>query len=173
MDRADMRRTITRLSHEILEKNKGPEGIVLLGIATRGRFLAERIRERIRGIEGVDLPIGVIDPTLYRDDISRVKRQPPLKEMKVPLPIDDKKVILIDDVLYTGRTVRAAMDAVMDFGRPRVIQLAVLIDRGHRELPIRADFVGKNIPTSQREEVKVLLEEYDGVDEVVVRERKG
>ncbi len=172
MDESDIRRTVTRLAHEILERNKGPEGLVLLGIATRGRFLAQRIRDRIREIDGIDLPIGVIDPTLYRDDISKAKRQPPLKEMDIPMPIEDRKVILIDDVLYTGRTVRAAMDAVMDFGRPRLIQLAVLVDRGHRELPIRPDFVGKNIPTSQGEEVQVLLTECDGVDRVVVRGRE-
>ncbi len=171
MDGRDIERTLTRLSHEILERNKGAEDLVLLGIATRGRFLAMRIRDKIKEIEGIEVPFGVIDPTLYRDDIGRTTTQPPLKEMEIPLPIDDKKVILVDDVLYTGRTVRAAMDALMDFGRPKLIQLAVLIDRGHRELPIRPDFVGKNIPTSLSEEVRVHLKECDGVDEVVLKER--
>lgn len=168
LNEGDIRRTLARLAHEILERNKGVEDLIILGIPTRGRFLAERIKEEILKIEGVEVPTGSVDATLYRDDITRISKQPPLKEMSIPLPIDDKKIILIDDVLFTGRTIRAAMDVVMDFGRPRLIQLAVLIDRGHRELPIKADFVGKNIPTSRDEEIKVCLKECDGVDKVVI-----
>lgn len=164
----DIRRTLTRLAHEILERNKGAEGLIILGIPTRGRFLAERMRGEIYKIEGMEVPTGSVDATLYRDDIARINKQPPLKEMDIPLPIDDKKIILVDDVLFTGRTIRAAMDVVMDFGRPKAIQLAVLIDRGHRELPIKADFVGKNIPTSMYEDIQVYLEECDGVDKVVI-----
>ncbi len=170
LNERDVKRTITRLSHEIIEKNKGTDGIILLGIPTRGRFLAKRVRDCIMEIEGVKVPTGAIDATLYRDDISRKDEQPPLKEMDIPENIDDKKIILFDDVLFTGRTIRAAMDVIMDFGRPMFIQLAVLVDRGHRELPIKADFIGKNLPTSLKEEVKVSLKECDGKDEVVIRE---
>jgi pyrimidine operon attenuation protein/uracil phosphoribosyltransferase len=170
MSEDDMRRAISRLSHEILERNGGPDGIVICGIRTRGQFLAERIVEKIREIEGVRVPQGILDITLYRDDLQTIAKQPVVRSTQIPISIVDKHVILVDDVLYTGRTVRAAMDEVIDFGRPRTIQLAVLVDRGHREFPIRADYVGKNVPTSQTEIVKVLFLEVDGKDSVVVCE---
>ncbi|MEZ5064364.1 MAG: bifunctional pyr operon transcriptional regulator/uracil phosphoribosyltransferase PyrR [bacterium] len=170
MSSDDMRRAISRLSHEILERNGGPHGIVICGIRTRGQFLAERIVRKVKEIEGVQPPLGILDITLYRDDLQTVAKQPVVRSTEIPVSIVDKHVILVDDVLYTGRTIRAAMDEVIDFGRPRTIQLAVLIDRGHREFPIRADFVGKNVPTAQNEVVKVQFEEVDGADSVVVCE---
>lgn len=166
----EMRRAIQRISHEIVERNHGVEGIALIGIRRRGLPLAERIRENIRSFEGAEVPLGALDITLYRDDLQKVAQQPVVRTTEIPFPVDDKVIVLVDDVLYTGRTVRAALDAVMDFGRPRVIQLAVLVDRGHRELPIRADYVGKNVPTSRREVVKVKLREEDGVDGVSIDE---
>ena len=170
MSEDDMRRAISRLSHEILERNGGPDGILICGIRTRGQFLAERIVAKIREIEGVKVPQGILDITLYRDDLQTIAKQPVIRSTQIPISLVDKHVILVDDVLYTGRTIRAAMDEVIDFGRPRTIQLAVLVDRGHREFPIRADYVGKNVPTSQTEIVKVQFLEVDGKDSVVVCE---
>jgi len=158
LDGKGVERVLSRLTHEIIEKNKGAGQIVLVGIASGGIPLSQVIRRKIQVIEGVDVPTGFVDITLYRDDLSRAGYQARMKRMEVPFSIDDKKVILVDDVLYTGRTIRAAMDALIDFGRPRNIQLAVLIDRGHRELPIRADFVGRNVPTSRSETVLVRVE---------------
>lgn len=173
MSEDDMRRAISRLSHEILERNGGPDGIVICGIRTRGQFLAERIVRKIEEIEEVRPPLGVLDITLYRDDLQTIAKQPVVRSTQIPTSIVDRNVILVDDVLYTGRTIRAAMDEVIDFGRPRTIQLAVLVDRGHREFPIRADYVGKNVPTSQTEVVKVQFTEADGKDSVVVCELGG
>jgi pyrimidine operon attenuation protein/uracil phosphoribosyltransferase len=160
LDEAAIRRALTRIAHEILERNKGVEDCLLVGIKTRGIYLARRLSERIQQIEGRSVPIGELDITLYRDDLTEKHPQPEVKETQVP-DINGKKVILVDDVLYTGRTVRAAMDALIDLGRPQMIQLAVLIDRGHRELPIRPDYVGKNVPTSKKEVVSVTLAEVD------------
>jgi pyrimidine operon attenuation protein/uracil phosphoribosyltransferase len=168
----DMRRAITRLSHEILERNGGPSGLVIVGIRTRGQFMAERIVRKIEEIEGVLLPLGILDITLYRDDLQTAAKQPVVRSTEIPVSISDQHVILVDDVLYTGRTVRAAMDAIIDFGRPKTIQLAVLVDRGHREFPIRADYVGKNVPTAPHEAVRVRFEEVDDRDAVVVCEWK-
>lgn len=167
IDDKGIERALARIAHEIIERNKGTEGLVILGIPTRGYHLALRLQKKIEEIEGVRLPAGAVDATLYRDDLGIKKDQPSLKKMDLP-PIDGKKAVMVDDVLFTGRTIRAAMNALMDFGRPVAIQLAVLVDRGHRELPIKADYVGKNIPTSRKEGVKVHLAETDGVDEVVV-----
>lgn len=158
MDGKGVDRVLSRLTHEIIEKNKGAGQIVLVGIASGGIPLSQVIRGKIQVIEGVDVPTGFVDITLYRDDLSRAGYQARMKRTEIPFSIDDKKVILVDDVLYTGRTIRAAMDALIDFGRPRNIQLAVLIDRGHRELPIRADYVGRNVPTSRSETVLVQVE---------------
>jgi len=171
MDADGMRRAITRIAHEIVEKNKGTEDLVLIGIRRRGVPLAERIAGAIAEFEGVKLPLGVLDITLYRDDLTTIAGQPVVHETTVPVSVQGKRVILVDDVLFTGRTARAALDATIDLGRPQRIQLAVLIDRGHRELPIRADYVGKNVPTSWRENVAVRLREIDGVEEVVLLDR--
>ncbi|MFI5396051.1 MAG: bifunctional pyr operon transcriptional regulator/uracil phosphoribosyltransferase PyrR [Candidatus Binatia bacterium] len=168
MDAVAIERALTRVAHEVLEHNKGTEGLVLVGIRSRGVYIAERLRDRIRTIESVDVPAGIIDITLYRDDLSRSKQRPEVKGTQIPFALDDTRVILVDDVLYTGRTIRAALDALMDFGRPLSVQLVVLIDRGHRELPIRADYVGKNLPTAVTESVHVRLKESDGRDEVVI-----
>lgn len=173
MDEDGIRRAISRISHEIVEKNKGTENLVLVGIRTRGVPLAERIQNKILEFENVKIPLGLLDITLYRDDLSTIDVQPVLHETKVPFSIEGKIVILIDDVLFTGRTARAALDALIDLGRPHKIQLAVLIDRGHRELPIRADYVGKNVPTSSREIISVCLEEIDDHEEVLLLERKA
>lgn len=170
MDKESIRRTITRISHEILEKNKGVENLCLIGIRTRGAVLAERLKECIQQIEGHTLTLGVLDITLYRDDLTMVDVQPIVHETLIDFNISGKRVILVDDVLFTGRTIRAALDALTDLGRPSQIQLAVLIDRGHRELPIRADYVGKNIPTSIEHNVKVVLQESDGQEDQVVLE---
>ena len=158
LDAKGMERVLSRLTHEILEKNKGAEDIVLVGIMTGGVPLSKFIKEKVQAIEGVDVPSGYVDITLYRDDLSRAGYQPRLKRTEIPFSIDEKKVILGDDVLFTGRTIRAAMDALIDFGRPKNIQLAVLVDRGHRELPIRADYVGRNVPTSRNETVDVMVQ---------------
>jgi len=158
LDGKGVERVLSRLTHEIIEKNKGAGQIVLVGIASGGIPLSQVIRGKIQVIEGVDVPTGFVDISLYRDDLARAGYQVRMKRTEIPFSIDDKKVILVDDVLYTGRTIRAAMDALIDFGRPRNIQLAVLIDRGHRELPIRADFVGRNVPTSRSETVVVRVE---------------
>ena len=166
LDGDEIARALTRVAHEIVERAKGAHDVVLLGIPSRGVPLARRLAERIRGIEGSDVPVGSLDITLYRDDL---RRAPARALMPTEIPsggIDDKVVVLVDDVLYSGRTIRAALDAMNDIGRPRMVQLAVLVDRGHRELPIRPDYVGKNIPTSHTEKVHVLLDELDGVDAV-------
>jgi len=161
MDGSAVERAVTRIAHEILEANQGAEHIALAGIVTRGAALAERLASRIREIEGTEVPVGVIDISFYRDDVA-LRLQPEVHRTDLPFDVENLTIVLVDDVLYTGRTIRSAMDAVMDYGRPKTIQLAVLVDRGHRELPIRADFVGRNVPTSGRERVKVLLEEVDG-----------
>lgn len=171
MDEQAIRRAIIRVAHEIIEKNKGISDVILVGIRTRGLPLAERLAAEIEKIEGKKIPVGVLDITLYRDDLSTLAYQPVVHGTKIPAGINGKKIILVDDVLYTGRTVRAALDAVIDLGRPQSIQLAVLIDRGHRELPIRADYVGKNVPTSGREIVSVQLNSIDGAERVVIKER--
>jgi pyrimidine operon attenuation protein/uracil phosphoribosyltransferase len=170
MDEADVRRALTRISHEILERDKGAEGVVLVGIADRGDDLARRIAAEVERIEGARIPVGVLDITFYRDDIGLKAEAPEVHETAIPFDVSGKVVVLVDDVLYTGRTIRAAMDALMDFGRPKKIQLAVLVDRGHRELPIRADYVGKNVPTHRADDVRVKIVEVDGEDAVVVEE---
>jgi len=171
MDAETIRRALTRIAHEIVEKNKGVTGLVLIGIRTRGVPLAERIARKIAVIEGAVPPVGFVDITMYRDDLSSFEEQPFSAGTKINYPLTGSKVILVDDVLYTGRTIRAAMDALMDLGRPQSIQLAVLVDRGHRELPIRADYVGKNVPTSSLESIAVILEEVDHEpDEVLIME---
>jgi pyrimidine operon attenuation protein / uracil phosphoribosyltransferase len=169
-DAEGIRRMLTRIAHEIVERNKGPEEIVLVGIRRRGVPLARRLADLIREIEGTRVPLGILDITLYRDDLQLVAVQPVVRTTEIPVDIDGKIVVLVDDVLYTGRTVRSALNALIDFGRPAAIQLAVLTDRGHRELPIRADFVGKNVPTSKREIIAVCLTEEDGMEEVQIRE---
>lgn len=173
LDERAMGRALTRVAHEIVEKNKGGDDLLLVGIKTRGVPIAKRLHEKIKQIEDVDVPIGELDITLYRDDLEKATADsdPELRGSDIPVDLANKKVILVDDVLYTGRTVRAAMDAVMDIGRPASIQLAVLVDRGHRELPIRADYIGKNIPTSEREIIVVKLDEIDGLDEVAIYEK--
>jgi pyrimidine operon attenuation protein/uracil phosphoribosyltransferase len=173
LDGPGMARAITRIAHEIVERNKGVEEVVLIGLRSRGVELAQRIAARLEEIEGVKVPVGALDITLYRDDFGRAATQPLLRRTEIPFGIDDKKVVLVDDVLFTGRTTRAALDGLMDLGRPRLVQLAVLVDRGHRELPIRADYVGKNLPTSHQEAVQVLMVEEDGVDKVVIYEATG
>lgn len=170
MDSDVIDRCLTRIAYEILEKNKGMDNLALVGIRTCGIFLAERLQKKISAIEGRKVPLGVLDITLYRDDIAKTKNKAPLGKTNIPFDLTDKKVVLVDDVLFTGRTIRAAMDALIDFGRPKMIQLAVLIDRGHRELPIRADYVGKNLPSSLWEAVSVNLLEKNGKDEVVIEE---
>ena len=161
-------RAVTRIAHEIVERNKGVEEVVLIGLRSRGVELAQRISRRLEEIEGRKVPVGALDITLYRDDFGKAATQPLLRRTEIPFSIDDKKVVLVDDVLFTGRTTRAALDGLMDLGRPRLVQLAVLVDRGHRELPIRADYVGKNLPTSTAERVRVLLSEIDGADAVLI-----
>jgi len=170
IDADGLRRIVTRIAHEIVERNKGVEDLVLVGIRRRGVPLATRMADKIREFEGKAPIEGSLDITLYRDDLSTVSHQPVVGGSEIPVDINNKVVVLVDDVLFTGRTVRAAMDALIDFGRPRAIQLAVVIDRGHRELPIRADFVGKNVPTSKKEVIGVKLAEVDGVDSVVIKE---
>lgn len=169
MDKIAVHRVLTRIAHEIVERNKGPQNLVLVGIRRRGIHLAKRLAQKIKQIEGVNLPLGALDITFYRDDIG-IHSQPKVSVTEISFDVTGKDLILVDDVLYTGRTIRAAMDAIMDFGRPASIQLAVMVDRGHRELPIRPDFVGKNIPTSKRERVQVNLKEEDGLDSVVIGE---
>jgi pyrimidine operon attenuation protein/uracil phosphoribosyltransferase len=170
MDADAMRRAMTRIAHEIIEKNKGTAELALIGVRRRGVPLAERLAKRIFEIEGVNIPTGVLDITLYRDDLTTLAYQPVLHKTEVPFDITNKKIILVDDVLYTGRTARAALDAIIDLGRPEFIQLAVLVDRGHRELPIRADYVGKNVPSSKKEVVAVNVMELDGEDRVIIKE---
>lgn len=166
MDSDAMRRALVRISHEIVEKNKGVNNVVLVGIRTRGVPLAQRLCKQIAQIEGVTLPVGSLDITLYRDDLSTLAYNPVIKETDIDFDLNGKTVILVDDVLFTGRTIRSALDALIDMGRPKAIQLAVMVDRGHKELPIRADFVGKNVPTSTSESVDVVFVEIDGRDEV-------
>lgn len=170
MDDMGMKRALTRIAHEIIEKNKGVQDVAVVGIRRRGGPLAQRLAERIGEIEDVVVPVGILDITLYRDDLTTLSTQPMVHRTEVDFDINGKVIILVDDVLYTGRTVRAAMDALIDLGRPRRIQLAVLVDRGHRELPIKADYIGKNVPTSAQEIVSVLVEEIDGIDKVVIQE---
>jgi pyrimidine operon attenuation protein/uracil phosphoribosyltransferase len=170
MDADRMARALTRMAHEILERNRGLDEIALVGIRTRGVPLARRISRSLHDINGDDVPTGALDITLYRDDLMRhpVGPQPLVRRTEIPFSIDDRKILLVDDVLYTGRTIRAALDALIDFGRPQAIQLVVLVDRGHRELPIKADYVGKNLPTSLKQSVQVHLQEIDGKDEVLI-----
>ncbi|GLI50334.1 bifunctional protein PyrR [Tepidanaerobacter syntrophicus] len=170
MDEKAIDRTLIRISHEIIEKNKGVEDLALVGIRRRGVPLARRLAKYISSIEGVDVPVGILDITLYRDDLSSLTLQPVVRKTEINFNIADKNIILVDDVIYTGRTIRAALDALADLGRAKSIQLAVLIDRGHRELPIRPDYVGKNVPTSNDEIVEVRLEEIDGENSVVILE---
>ncbi|HHY91277.1 MAG TPA: bifunctional pyr operon transcriptional regulator/uracil phosphoribosyltransferase PyrR [Clostridiales bacterium] len=170
MDEQGIKRAITRISHEIIERNKGVKDVVLVGVKTRGVPFAQRLAKKIEEIEQARLEVGSLDITLYRDDLSKLNDNPIVNDTDISFDIHDKIVVLVDDVLYTGRTVRAAMDAIMDIGRPRAIQLAILIDRGHRELPIRADFVGKNVPTSKKEIVCVCFKETDQVDQVIINE---
>jgi pyrimidine operon attenuation protein/uracil phosphoribosyltransferase len=171
MDADRMARALTRIAHEILERNRGTSELALIGIRRRGVPLARRLAASLQQIVGADVPTGALDITLYRDDLMRqpVGPQPVVRRTEIPFSIDDRRILLVDDVLYTGRTIRAALDALIDYGRPRAIQLIVLIDRGHRELPIKADYVGKNIPTAPAESVQVRLAEIDGSDEVVVQ----
>jgi pyrimidine operon attenuation protein/uracil phosphoribosyltransferase len=164
----EVRRAVIRISHEVVEKHAGTEGLVLVGIQRRGVPLAHRLAVAIAEHEGADIPVGALDITFYRDDLSMIAQQPLVKGTAIPFDLNGRTVVLVDDVLYTGRTIRAAMDALVDFGRPRAIRLAVLVDRGHRELPIRADHVGKNVPTSREEQVHVSLEEIDGEDAVTI-----
>jgi len=171
MDADRMSRSLTRIAHEIVERNRAIEELALVGIRERGVPLARRIAKRLHEITGQDVPTGALDITLYRDDLMRhaVGPQPLVRSTDILFDIDDRLILLVDDVLFTGRTIRAALDALIDFGRPKAIQLAVLVDRGHRELPIKADYVGKNVPTSRRESVQVRLEEVDGHDDVLIQ----
>ena len=164
----DIRRTLTRIAHETIERNRAIEQLILVGMRTRGVPLAKRLAANIEGFAGLRIPVGALDITPYRDDLASLNRQPVVNRTDIPGNIDGKAIILVDDVLYTGRSTRAAMDALIDLGRPRSIQLAVLVDRGHRELPIRTDYVGKNIPSSKDEEIRVQLVETDGIDEVTI-----
>lgn len=170
LDQEGIRRSLTRIAHEIIERNKGTADLALVGIRRRGVPLAERLAERIMDIEGHRVPVGILDITLYRDDLSTLAHQPLVRSTEISFQVEGKIVVLVDDVIYTGRTIRAALGALIDLGRPKVIQLAVLIDRGHRELPIRADYVGKNVPTSKKEEISVRLQELDGEERVVILE---
>jgi len=171
MDEDEVRRAVTRIAHEIVERNKGASDTVLIGIAARGDDLARRLAAEIERIDGTAVPVGALDITFYRDDIGMRAEAPEVHETRIDFDINARTVVLVDDVLFTGRTIRSALDALVDFGRPTAIQLAVLVDRGHRELPIRADFVGKNVPTRKDEDVRVALREVDGQDAVLVEER--
>lgn len=168
MDADQMRRAIVRISHEIIEKNEGIDNVVLVGIRTRGVPLAERLAQAIESIENTKLQTGSLDITLYRDDLSSLAYNPIVHDTEIDFDLNGKTIVLVDDVLYTGRTIRAALDAIIDMGRPKAIQLAVMVDRGHRELPIRADYVGKNVPTSRKEAIEVMLTEMGEADEVVI-----
>ena len=168
MSPQDMRRALVRVAHEIVERNKGAKDIVLVGMQTRGVPLAKRLATTIQDLEEISIPVGSLDISLYRDDLSSLSLKPTVHRTDIPVDISDKQVVLVDDVFYTGRSIRAAMDALIDLGRPQSIQLAVLVDRGHRELPIRADYVGKNIPTAKNEEIKVYVKEVDGEDKVAI-----
>ncbi len=171
LDAEGIHRAIVRIAHEILERNQGTNNLVFVGIRTRGVFLAERLQKQIRSIEHAEIPLGTLDITLYRDDLGEVGPRAAVRETELPCDVTEKIIVLVDDVLYTGRTIRAALDALIDFGRPRAIQLAVLIDRGHREFPIKADYVGKNIPTAREQEVILHLAEKDGRDEAILVEK--
>ena len=173
MTSEDIRRALIRIAHEILEQNKAIEHLILIGMHTRGVPLAKRLADNIRDFEKLAIPVGALDISLYRDDLFSLNLQPPTPRTDIPYSIDGKAVVLVDDVLYTGRSTRAAMDALIDLGRPTSIQLAVLIDRGHREMPIRADYVGKNIPSARHEEIQVRLVETDGIDEVAIVGKKA
>lgn len=173
MDNLALDRALKRVSHEVLERNKDMHDLAIIGIRNKGAYLAQRLASCIEQIEKSKLPVGILDITLYRDDLTAIARQPIMRKTEINFSIDDKKIVVVDDVLFTGRTIRCAMDALVDFGRPKNIQLAILIDRGHRELPIRADYVGKNVPTSIKEIVEVKLVEVDGIDQVIVGEKKS
>jgi pyrimidine operon attenuation protein/uracil phosphoribosyltransferase len=173
MDKEAVEKALVRIAHEILEKNKETKNLAIVGIRNRGEYLAYRIADNIKKISKHAVPLGILDITLYRDDLTEIAEQPVLKETIIDFDITGKKVVLVDDVLFTGRTIRCAMDQLVDFGRPAVIQLAVLIDRGHRELPIKADYVGKNVPTSANEVIEVRIKEADKIDEVVIYEKTG
>ena len=168
VDQVTMKRALTRITYEIIERNQTIQDVVLIGIKTRGIYIASRVADRLKQLEGIEVPVGELDITLYRDDKKETPAEAELHSSDIPVSLEGKEVILIDDVLYTGRTIRAAMDAVMDYGRPRKISLAVLVDRGHRELPIRADYVGKNIPTAKTEEILVEMLELDGKDRIMI-----
>ena len=172
IDAVRMSRTLARIAHEIVERNRGVDELAFVGIRTRGVPLARRLAATVNEIAGADVPVGILDITLYRDDLMRnpVGPQPVIRRTEIPFSIDDRKILLVDDVLFTGRTIRAALDALIDFGRPRAIQLVVMVDRGHRELPIKADYVGKNFPTSPKQSVQVRLQEIDGADEVLIND---
>jgi pyrimidine operon attenuation protein / uracil phosphoribosyltransferase len=172
LDAAALDRALTRIAHEVIEKNGGAKDIAFVGLRTRGVTLAQRLAAKVAAIDGASVPVGTLDITLYRDDLD-LRGAPVVRGTDIPFPIKDKTVVLVDDVLFTGRTIRAALDALIDLGRPRMIQLAILIDRGHRELPIRPDYIGKNLPTSRREAVAVRLTEHDGEDRVVIEEPEG
>ncbi len=175
MDRERIGRSLTRIAHEIVERNRGVGDLALVGVRTRGVPIARRLAASLRDITGIDVPTGALDITLYRDDLMKtaVGPQPIVRRTEIPFSIDGRHIVLVDDVLYTGRTIRAALDALIDFGRPSTIQLVVLVDRGHRELPIKADYVGKNVPTSRRETIHVRLAEIDGADEVTLDQVEG
>ena len=175
MDADRMARTLARIAHEIVERNRGVDRLALVGVRTRGVPIAGRLAAQLKEITGLDVPVGALDITLYRDDLMHhpVGPQPVVRSTEIPFSIDDRVILLVDDVLYTGRTIRAALDELIDFGRPRAIQLVVIVDRGHRELPIKADYVGKNLPTSRAESVSVRLAEIDGCDEVVIDRAAG
>jgi len=170
LDTAALDRALTRIAHEILERNGGAKDLTFVGLRTRGVTLAQRLAVKIAAIDGASLPVGALDITLYRDDLDSMRGAPVVRATEIPFSIKDKTVVLVDDVLFTGRTIRAALDALIDLGRPKMIQLAILVDRGHRELPIRPDYIGKNLPTSRREAVAVRLTEHDGEDRVVIEE---
>ncbi len=172
IDSSGIDRILTRMTHEILEVHKGTAQLTLVGIQTRGVHMARRIQKRIQAIEGVEVPVGVLDITLYRDDWTRISHHPVIQATDIPFSVDERDILLIDDVLFTGRTVRAAMDALMDFGRPNRIELAVFVDRGHRELPIQANYVGKSLPTRRAETVNVMFSESDGSDQIVLDEER-
>lgn len=170
MDEQAIQRAIKRIAHEIIERNKGVDNVILIGIRSRGVPLSERVADEIKKIEGVEVPVGVLDITLYRDDLSQLGYQAIVQGTEIPFDISGKTIVLVDDVLFTGRTVRAALDALIDMGRPKMIQLAVLVDRGHRELPIRADYIGKNVPTSSRETIVVKVSQIDDTDAVLIQD---
>jgi len=173
LDQEQIRRSITRISHEILEHNRGASKVAIVGIRTRGEFVEQRISDTIKELENIEVPVGVVDITLYRDDLSHNSEQPLVRGTDLPFNVNKYNIILVDDVLFTGRTIRAALDAIIDFGRPISVQLAVLVDRGHRELPISADYVGKSLPTSRVQLVEVCLTEKDGEDSIYVRDKKA